>query len=180
MYLRLIQRYQQTHPDKHVIMLNGHARGFAEQILDPLGEQTDTAHGGIPQLTIADLGMPAYAPSNQGGFYNFGLLHVTPNGNVQFTVEPALASIAVTAPQPTLSVGGTETPAALGTQTSGDNLPVVTVPIADPASHVWSSSDPSVVSVDARTGAITARHSGSATISVHSGGVTGSVTITVS
>ena len=180
MYLRLIQRYQQTHPGKHVIMLYGHARGFADQILDPSGDQTDTAHGGIPQLTIADLGMPAYAPSDQGGFYNFGLLHVTPNGSIQFTVEPALASIAVTAPQPTLSVGETETPAALGTQTSGDNLPVVTVPIADPASHVWSSSDPRVASVDARTGAITARHSGSATISVHSGGVTGSVTVTVS
>ncbi|HEY4022236.1 MAG TPA: phosphodiester glycosidase family protein [Pseudonocardiaceae bacterium] len=180
MYLRLIQRYQQTHPAKHVIMLNGHARGFAEQILDPLGNQTDTAHGGIPQLTIADLGMPAYAQSNQGGFYNFGLIHVTANGNVQFTVEPALASIAVTAPSPSVPVGGTETLAALGTQTSGDNLPVVTVPIADPASHVWSSSDPKVVSVDARTGAITARHSGSATISVRSGGVTGSVTITVS
>jgi hypothetical protein len=179
MYLRLIQRYQQTHPTKHVIMLYGHARGFAEQILDPLGNQTDTAHGGIPQLTIADLGMPAYAPSNQGGFYNFGLIHVSAGGDFQFTVEPALASIAVTAPNSTLSVGGTETLAALGTQTSGDNLPVVTVPIADPASHVWSSSDPKVVSVDARTGAITARRAGSATISVRSGGVTGSVTITV-
>ena len=180
MYLRLIQRYQQTHPGKHVIMLYGHARGFAEQILDPLGNQTDTAHGGIPQLTIADLGMPAYAPSSQGGFYNFGLIHVTSGGEFQFTVEPALASIAVTAAQQALSVGGTETLAALGTQTSGDNLPVVTVPIADPASHVWSSSDSRVVSVDARTGAITARHTGSATISVRSGGVTGSITIAVS
>jgi uncharacterized protein YjdB len=78
-----------------------------------------------------------------------------------------------------LSVGGTETLAALGTQTSGDNLPVVTVPIADPASHVWSSSDQQVVSVDARTGTITARHSGTATISVRSGGVTGTVMVTV-
>jgi uncharacterized protein YjdB len=180
MYLRLIQRYQQTHLAKHVIMLYGHARGFAEQILDPSGNQTDTAHGGIPQLTIADLGMPAYAPSDQGGFYNFGLIHVTPNGQFQFTVEPALASIAVTAPDATLPVGGTETLSALGTQTSGDNLPVVTVPIADPASHVWSSSDPRIVSVDARTGAITARHTGTATISVRSGGVTGSVSLTVS
>ncbi len=179
MYLRLIQRYQQTHPAKHVIMLYGHARGFAEQILDPSGDATDTAHGGIPQLTIADLGMPAYAPSNQGGFYNFGLIHVTDDGDVQFTVEPALASIAVTAPKQVISVGDTETLSALGTQTSGDNLPVVTVPIADPASHVWASSDPRIVSVDARTGTITARHQGFATISVRSGGVTASVRITV-
>jgi exopolysaccharide biosynthesis protein len=180
MYVRLIQRYQQTHPSQHVIMLYGHARGFAEQILDPQGNQTDTAHGGVPQLTIADLGMPAYAPSNQGGFYNFALLHITPSGDIQFTVEPPLSSIAVTAPASRLGAGGTETLTATGTQISGDNLPVVTLPIADPASHLWSSSGPRVVSVDARTGAITARHNGTATISVSSGGVTGSVTITVS
>jgi exopolysaccharide biosynthesis protein/uncharacterized protein YjdB len=179
MYVRLIQRYQQTHPDKHVIMLYGHARGFAEQILDPQGDQTDSAHGGIPQLTVADLGMPAYAPADQGGFYNFALVHVTPDGDIQFTVEPPLSSIAVTAPATRLALGAGETLAATGTQISGDNLPVVTVPIADPASHLWSSSDARVVSVDARTGAITARHAGTATVSVSSGGVTGSVTITV-
>jgi hypothetical protein len=38
MYLRLIQRYQQTHRSTHVIMMYGHARGFVEQILDPLGQ----------------------------------------------------------------------------------------------------------------------------------------------
>jgi hypothetical protein len=49
MYIRLIERYQQADPDRHVIML--HARGFAEQILDPSGRPTDTAHSGIPRLT---------------------------------------------------------------------------------------------------------------------------------
>jgi len=86
----------------------------------------------------------------------------------------------VTAPQPGLPVGGTETLAALGTQTSGDNLPVVTVPIADPASHVWSSGNARVASVDPDSGVVTGRRPGTATISVTSGGVTASVTVTVS
>ncbi|HVV22461.1 MAG TPA: phosphodiester glycosidase family protein [Pseudonocardiaceae bacterium] len=179
MYVRLIQRYQQTHPDKHVVMVYGHARGFAEQILDPLGNPTDTAHGGIPQLTIADLGMPAYATSDEGGFYHFGLLHFDPSGDMRYSVEPVLSGIVVTAPRPSLAVGGHERLAATGTNVGGDNQPVLTLPIADPASHVWRSSDPRVASVDARTGALTAHHPGSVTVSVTSGGITATATITV-
>jgi len=180
MYVRLIQRYQQTHPDRHVIMVYGHSRGFAEQSLDPSGKPADTAHGGIPQLTIADLGMPPYAPPEQGGFYNFALLHVTGDGGFQFSVEPVLASIGVTAPKPTLAVGDTEQLAANGTAVGGDNQPPLVMPIADPASHVWSSSNSRVASVDARTGMLTAHRPGTAVLSVTSGGITGSVTVTVS
>ncbi|SFE41672.1 hypothetical protein SAMN02787118_101638 [Streptomyces mirabilis] len=50
MHLRLVQRYQETHPKHHVIMMYGHARGFAEQILNPEGQNVTTAEGGIPQL----------------------------------------------------------------------------------------------------------------------------------
>jgi hypothetical protein len=99
MYVELVQKYQQTHPSTHVVMLYGHARGFAEQILNPQGQPVSPGHG-IPQFTFADLGMPPYAPSNEGGFYHFGLLHVTPGGDLQFTVEPVLSSISVTAPRP--------------------------------------------------------------------------------
>jgi hypothetical protein len=180
MYVRLIQRYQQTHPDKHVIMVYGHSRGFAEQSLDPSGKPADAAHGGIPQLTIADLGMPPYAPPEQGGFYNFALLHVTADGGFQFSVEPVLVSIAVTAPKPTLAVGDTEQVTANGTAVDGDNQPPLVLPIADPASHVWSSSNPRVASVDDRTGKLTAHHAGTAVVAVTSGGITGSVTVTVS
>ncbi|MEY9928792.1 uncharacterized protein YjdB [Catenulispora sp. GP43] len=60
-----------------------------------------------------------------------------------------------------------------------DDLPALSVPIADPASHVWQSSDPRVASVDPVTGAVHARRPGTATISVSSGGVGGSVTVTV-
>lgn len=179
MYVRLIQRYMQTHPGKHVVMLYGHARGFAEQILDPLGRPTDVAHGGVPQLTVADLGMPAYATSDEGGFYNFGLVHVTERGDVQFAVEPVLASIAISGPQPMMAVGSKATLSAVGTAVGGDNLPTLTMPIQDPASHVWSSSDVRVASVDARTGVVTAHRPGMAVVSVTSGGVTASVTVTV-
>jgi hypothetical protein len=178
MYVRLIQRYQQTHPDRHVILLDGHARGFAEQILDPTGRPTDTAHGGIPQLTVADLGMPAYAPANQGGFYHFALLHVSPSGDIQFTVEPVLSSITI-AVQPAVPAGTSTQLAATGTAVGGDNQPTLLVPIADPASHVWASSNPRVATVDARTGVLTARHPGNTVVSVTSGGITATTTVTV-
>ena len=175
MYLRLIQKYQQTHRGTHVIMMYGHARGFAEQILDPLGRPSAD---GVPQLTFADLGMPAYAAADKGGFYHFGLVHVTPSGAFRFTVEPVLASIAVTGPEE-LKPGAKATLAATGTAVGGDNLPPLTMPVADPASHVWTSSDSRVVSVGAVTGAVTAHRPGTATVSVVSGGVTGKLTVTV-
>jgi exopolysaccharide biosynthesis protein len=178
-YMRLIQRYQQTHPNQHVVMMYGHARGFAEQILDPDGTPTTVADGGVPQLTFADLGMPAYAPAEQGGFYNYGLMHVAGPGNIQFAVQPVLASIAITATQPTLSAGARETITAIGVNVGGDNLAAVTLPIADPASHLWSSSDPRVAQIDPVTGTVSARAPGTTHVTVESGGVTATTTITV-
>ena len=178
MYMQLIWRYQQTHPTAHVVMLYGHARGFAEQILNPEGQVVGPGQG-IPQLTVADLGMPAYAPADQGGFYHFALLHATARGDLQFTVEPVLASISIAAPTP-LTAGGEQTLTATGTTVGGDNNPAITLPIADPASHAWSSSDAKVASVDTDSGVVTAHRPGTATISVTSGGITASVTVTVS
>ncbi|KAA2261331.1 hypothetical protein F0L68_17980 [Solihabitans fulvus] len=178
MYVRLAQRFQQTHPGRHVAMLYGHARGFAEQVLNPDG--TPGLPGdGVPQLTFADLGMPAYAPADQGGFYHFGLVNVARGGDVSFSVEPVLSSIAVAAPGGPLTPGQSVALAATGTAVGGDNLPALTLPVATPASHVWTSSDPGVLSVDAVTGKATTHRTGSATVRVASGGVTGSVTLTV-
>jgi hypothetical protein len=178
MYMQLVASYQRSHPQVHVIMLYGHARGFAEQILDPEGQAVAPGQG-IPQLTVADLGVPAYAPSGEGGFYNFALLHVTRDGGLQSTVEPVLSSISVSAPSATLTAGTSETLTATGTNVGGDNEPAVTLPIADPASHLWSSSDEKVASVDADSGAVTAHHPGTVTISVTSGGVVGSAELTI-
>jgi Phosphodiester glycosidase/Calcineurin-like phosphoesterase len=49
----LVQIYQQTHPDTHVILLFGHARGFSENLLDPQG---NNVAGGIPNFVVADAG----------------------------------------------------------------------------------------------------------------------------
>ncbi|WP_329186422.1 phosphodiester glycosidase family protein [Actinacidiphila glaucinigra] len=179
MYLRLVQRYQETHPKQHVIMMYGHARGFAEQILDPEGRSVGTEQGGIPQFTFADLGMPAYAPADQGGIYHFGLVRIGDDGNLQYTVEPALASIRVTGPKDPIARGDRVDLTATGDQIAGDNIAPLAIPIADPASHVWTSSDPKVASVDPSTGALTAHRSGTATVTVTSGGVTGTAQVTV-
>ncbi|WP_405767813.1 phosphodiester glycosidase family protein [Actinacidiphila glaucinigra] len=179
MYLRLVQRYQETHPKQHVIMMYGHARGFAEQILDPEGESVGTEQGGIPQFTFADLGMPAYAPADQGGIYHFGLVRIGDDGHLQYTVEPALASIKVTGPKDPIARGDRVDLTATGDQIAGDNIAPLTIPIADPASHVWTSSNPKVASVDPSTGALTAHRSGTATVTVTSGGVTGTAQVTV-
>ncbi|HSZ39398.1 MAG TPA: Ig-like domain-containing protein [Trebonia sp.] len=101
------------------------------------------------------------------------------SGPIQFAVQPVLASIAVTAPSPSLAAGGKEQLSATGTTPAGDTVAALQVPIADPASHQWSSSDSRVAEVDPETGELDARSPGTATISVLSGGVTGQVTITV-
>jgi exopolysaccharide biosynthesis protein len=178
MYVQLAENYQRSHPWAHVVDLYGGAREVAEQILNPSGQPVGPGQG-IPQLTVADLGVPADAPSDQGGFYNFALLHVTAHGDLQFTVEPVLSSISVTAPNATLAAGTSETLTATGTNVGGDNEPQVTLPIADPASHVWSSSDDKVASVNADSGVLTAHRPGTAQVSVTSGGITSSVTVTV-
>jgi hypothetical protein len=176
MYEQLLTDYQASHRGTHVILLNGQARGFAETVINPLGGSDPS---GLPNFDVSDAGVTPYAPTNQGGFYNYVLFHVLSDGTVEFAVQPVLASIAVAAPQPSLTVGTTEQLAATGTTPTGDDLSALQVPIADPASHQWSSSDPRIAAVNPQTGELYARSPGTTTITVTSGGVTGTVTITV-
>ena len=176
MYEQLLTSYQASHPGTHVILLNGQARGFAETVINPLGAPDPK---GLPNFDVADAGVTPYAPTSQGGFYNYVLFHVLPDGTVRFSVQPVLASIAVTASRPSLAAGAHEQLSATGTTPTGDNLTALQVPIADPASHQWSSSEPRVAAVNPATGMLYARSPGTTTISVLSGGVTGTVTITV-
>lgn len=176
MYETLAATYQASHPQTHVVLLFGHARGVSEQLLSPTGQLSADA---LPNFVVGDAGVPAYATVDQGGFYNYALFHVLPSGDVQFAIQPVLSSITVTAPADSLVSGSTEQLTAAGTTPTGDDLGALQVPIANPASHLWSSSDSQVASVDPATGAVTAVHDGTATISVLSGGVTGSVTVTV-
>lgn len=174
MYVRLLQKYQQAHPDKHVVMLAGDAAGFSEQILNPTGQNTAATQGGIPQFTFADLGGTSVAPAAEGGFAHFGLIRIAENGSLEFAVEPLLTAIMVAAPATSVAVGSITTLTATAAEVGGSAMP-----IADPASHVWSSSDSRIASIDPVTGRLTARRSGTVTVSVTSGGVVGSATVTV-
>jgi exopolysaccharide biosynthesis protein len=176
MYEQLLADYQASHPGTHMILLSGQARGYYEQVINPEGQPDPR---GLPNFDVSDAGVTPYATTGQGGFYNYVLFHFLPDGTVQFAVQPVLASIAVTVPQPSLAVGATEQLTATGTTPTGDNLSALQVLIADPASHVWSTTDPRVAWVDPATGKLVARSPGTATISVLSGGVTGTATVTV-
>jgi hypothetical protein len=177
MYEQLLADYQASHRGTHVILLNGQARGFAETVINPLGSPDPR---GLPNFDVADAGVTPYAPTDQGGFYNYVLFHVLPSGDVEFAVQPVLASIAVTAPQASVAAGTHEQLSATGTTPTGDDLSALQVPIADPASHQWSSSNPRIAEVNPETGELDARAPGTVTITVVSGGVTGTITITVS
>ncbi|MCC2591818.1 phosphodiester glycosidase family protein [Tessaracoccus sp. OS52] len=177
-FLEIIQNYREANPDKRVVVLHGHSRGFANLVLDPQGKPTDA---GIPQLTIADVGTPPYYAADQGGFFHFGLLHVNPDGTVQFAVEPLLKSVAIDqGADDALAVGETKQYTATAVNTNGANIanpPVI--PVATPMSHVWTSSNTAVATVDAVTGEVTATGAGSTTISVRTGGITASLALTV-
>src|SRR5262245_1728363 len=118
MYETLLDRYRRTHPGTHVVLLFGHARGFAENLLAPDG--TDDPHG-LPNFVVADAGMPAYAPPEQGGFYHYALFHAREDGTVEFAVQPVLASITVVAGSATLAAGQDERLTATGTAPTGDD-----------------------------------------------------------
>ncbi|OYN89808.1 hypothetical protein CGZ91_09865 [Parenemella sanctibonifatiensis] len=192
-FLEVIDNYKQANPDKKVVVFYGHSRGFASQFIDPQGNP-GTAETGIPQFTIADIGTPPYTAPDQGGFYHFALFHVNTDGTVQYTVEPLLQSIEVdqgdkqgvvdgrstnvdTEP---LQIGDSRTysATALNTAGEGDNAPPQ-MPVADPLSHVWASSDESVAVVDRVTGEVQAVGAGEATITITSGGITAQIDIVV-
>lgn len=193
-FLQIIDNYKQAHPDKRVVVFYGHSRGFASQFIDPMG-RPGSAETGIPQFTVADIGTPPYTAPDKGGFYHFALFHVNPDGTVQYTVEPLLQSVEIdqgdkqgpvdgrstnTDPEP-LPVGDTRqyTATAINTAGKGDNNPPV-MPVQAPLSHVWSSSDPQVATVDPVTGEVTALAKGATTISVTTGGITAEIKVEVS
>ena len=102
MFETLVQKYQDTHPRTHVIMLFGHARGWAENLLDPTGHDHAERAAELRRRRRRGRGVRA---AGEGGFYNYGLFHVLPNGDVQFAAIPTLAGITVTSTASTLHVG---------------------------------------------------------------------------
>ncbi|MGO1769576.1 MAG: phosphodiester glycosidase family protein [Microbacterium sp.] len=197
-FLQLIQNYRLSHPDTHVLVMYGHMRAFANQLIDPSGQPAD-ATTGIPQFVIGDIGMPPYMAADEGGFYHFGLFHVNDDGTVQYTVEPVLQSVTIDqAPDEgkaaasssgtakadsagtSLAVGQTRQYTATAVNAAGeDTANPPTMPVADPMSHTWSSTDEDVASVDPVSGEVTALREGTTTVSVTTGGITDSTQVTV-
>jgi exopolysaccharide biosynthesis protein/uncharacterized protein YjdB len=176
MFEALASKYQATHRSVHLVLLLGQAGSFAENLL---GSDGQDAPNGVPNFVVADAGVPAAAPADEGGFDNYALFHVLPNGTVQFAVQPTLQSIAVSAPAATLPVGQQLQLTGTGTMPTGDDQTAQQVPIAAPASHAWASSAPAIASVDPATGVVRAHRPGTVTISLEADGVTGSTTLTV-
>jgi len=85
---------------------------------------------------------------------------------------PPVASVAVSLAASTITVGTTTQATAVTRDASGNTLTGRTI--------IWSSSAPSVASVDAATGVVGGVAAGTATITATSEGKTGSATITVS
>lgn len=195
-FLQLIQNYRLSHPDKHVLVMYGHMRAFANQLIDPEGQPAD-AETGIPQFVIGDIGMPPYMAADEGGFYHFGLFHINDDGTVQYTVEPMLQSVtidqgagassaeakaspAAAKKGETLAVGKTRQFTATAVNDAGDNTKSPPrMPVADPMSHTWASSDESVATIDSVSGEVTAVAEGTTTVSVTTGGITDTVELAV-
>jgi Phosphodiester glycosidase/Calcineurin-like phosphoesterase/Bacterial Ig-like domain (group 2) len=189
-FLQIIQDYRQSHPHKHVVVMYGHSRGFANQLTDPQGDPAD-ARTGIPQFTIGDIGMPPYMAADQGGFFHFALFHVNKDGSVQYAVAPMLKSMTIdqgtagadaAAPRTdTLVAGQVKKYTATAVNTNGSDIGnPPTMPVADPLSHVWASSNKKVATIDPVTGSVTALMAGTTTISVTTGGITSSLKLSVS
>lgn len=179
MYVRLAQRYRATHPGARVLMLAGHARLFAEQVLDPLGNPSPAA--GIPQLTLADLGVRPAVPAIRGGAPHLGLLHVDALG-VQLDVEPLLSLVSAGLPagvSGALVTGQVIPLTGRAVTVGGLGMAPQTIAVGDPFAHLWTSSDPAVVAVDPVSGIATAGAAGVAEITLSSGGVAGTLTLTV-
>jgi hypothetical protein len=160
MYTRLAQRYQQTHPGKHVVLLSAGGPAYSETLL--------SAGPAIPELSVGDLGEPTSVPAARGGYPAYALLTATPAGTLRYTVNPVLTSLSITAGP--VSVGTRETPAVADTPA---------VPMADPVAHTWTSANPAIATINPLTGAITPRHPGTTTITLKTATQTATTVLTV-
>jgi hypothetical protein len=81
---------------------------------------------------------------------HFGLVHVNNDGQVQFTVEPSLKSVTIDQGlSATLSPGQKQTFTATAVNNNGDDdTSPPTMPVADPMSHMWASSNSRVARID--------------------------------
>ncbi|MFF5547664.1 hypothetical protein [Streptomyces olivaceoviridis] len=101
--------------------------GSATRSLTSVNTVNDVSTGGITEITpdlgeTPDLAKPStlVAPADQGGISHSGLVRIGDDGGLQYTVEPALASITVHGPKDPVAKGEHIALSATGEQIGGD------------------------------------------------------------
>lgn len=169
---KLLQRVLQTHREhgKRIVILSGHTHMFSEQVVD-----------GIPYFVSAGGGAELYAPPNQGGFYHF-LVFTVQGDKISCCVAPLFTDITINNTEDGLMFHlGSATPlTAEGIFNSAFSPIRLTVPIDEPISHSWRSSDERVAWIDPATGMLHPRSEGNTVLTITSGTMEASVRITIS
>lgn len=148
---------------------------FTASVVDALGNAVTDAQvtWSSADASIATVSAAGLATGVAAGSTDIVATSGDESAHATLTVTvPAAAAVAVTSAQtgPMTSVGDTRQLTAAATDATGAPLPE--------AAFDWSSSDDTVVSVDAH-GVVTAVKNGTATITATSGGVHGSLDVTV-
>jgi hypothetical protein len=152
-------------PERDIVVLSGDAHAYGRWIQD-----------GVLYLISGGGGGGLDAIASNGGWYHRLHVAVDASGTATINVIPLLESIAVTPDTISLLGGDAGSLSAAGNFFTS-TAPDITLPIADPFARAWTSSDPAIAEVV--DGALQSWIPGSATITVASGGASGTARVTV-
>ncbi len=168
----LLQTILQAHRErgKRIVVLSGHTHMFSEQVVD-----------GIPYFVSAGGGAALYAPPNQGGFYHF-LAFTVQSDQLSCRVVPLFTDITISSPENGHILHPSTTLPLTAEGIFESALPSIrfTVPIEEPISHSWHSSDEQVGWIDPATQTFQARNDGETVITIRSGTAKANARIKVS
>ena len=184
-FVDLVDEFQATHTATHVVMLNGAVTGYEETYMI---SNLNGLSGSVLDFLVSDLASTNDMQPLCGGFYSYVIFHVSPNGTLQFAVEPVLSSISITNTISTkvkLYENQTMSFTAEGFSPSGNgvfsnlSVPPLSLNLNSFYAHMWSSNNTSVGSINANTGYFVAEHGGNTTVTIESGGVQTSIQVEV-
>jgi len=134
---------------------------------------TSTVTWATSEPNVAAVSSSGLATSKSAGVTSITATSGSANASCQLTVQPpALASIAVDASRSTIPLGDTAQLTALGTYTDGSTQDLT-------KSVTWSSASTAVISVSSN-GVANAKKLGTTVVTAASGGISGSISLTVS
>lgn len=152
-------------PSRDIFVLSGDSHAYGRWQQDGVHYVISGGAGGSP-----------HAIPGGGGFYHRLHIAIDANGVATINVIPLLKSIAVVPDSLSLREGGAGRLSATGNFFTA-SAPGISMPLADSFERSWSSSDSSVAEVS--DGVVKARAPGEATITLISGGVTSTASVTV-